>query len=106
MVKTGLKFTERGVEQVISVQRVEVANDSDGVQPGARSVDVCDHDGAIEGDDRRIVELDQAIVKRENLRPIGRFIVLCDTVTGGDAGLQMILADFFAGGGPGKMEHA
>ena len=69
-------------------------------------MNVRDHDGAVEGDDRRIIEFDQAIIKREDLSPVGRLIVLGGAVAGGDARLEMILGDLFTRSRPREVKHA
>ena len=65
-----------------------------------------DHDGTIQGDDRRIVEFHQPVVQRQDLPPVRGRVVPGRAMTGGDAGLQMILGDFLARRRLRQMKHA
>jgi hypothetical protein len=50
-------------------------------------------DGAVERNDRRLVELGQAIVKRKDLPPVGGLVILCCAVTRSNSRLKMIFTE-------------
>src|SRR5206468_2045938 len=99
-------FTEGGVIEVIRFQFVGVGNGGDGVQTGLRAVDVRDDDGAVQSDDGGVIEFDEAIVHREDLRPIGGFVIFRGAMHGGDAGLEMVFGQKVARGGLREVKHA
>ena len=55
------------VPRVVARQRQSV----DQAEADLRTVQLCNCDRAVEGDDRRRVESDQLVVQRDNLRPVG-----------------------------------
>ena len=100
------EFTEHGIKQVIGTQFTEIANPPYSLEPGFWSTDVCDGDGAIESYDRRLIQFNEPIIKRKDLRPIGRFVVLCRAVTSGDPRLKVIFAEVVTCRGLREVKHS
>ena len=70
------EFAEHRVEQIVRIQFIEISNLSHSLESGFWPMDVGDGHGTIESHDRRLIEFNEPIVKRKDLRPIGRFVVL------------------------------
>src|SRR5271165_7046999 len=93
-----LELAKDRIEQVIRIQLSPVPNCLDRFNTDSGTVHVCNRHGAIEGDDRRIIQLRPLIIERQNPWPIRGLIVVSRAMAGGDAGLKMVLADLVSGG--------
>src|ERR1700722_13820110 len=98
MMQLSLKFTQHRVEQVIRVQLRPILNRVDGLYAGSRTVYIRNRHCTIEGDNGRVVHLRPLIIKGQYSWPIRGSIVLSQAMASGDAGLNMVLAQFHAGG--------
>src|SRR5207249_7021326 len=106
MAQSRLQFAQHSVKQVIGIQLVQILNGRNGIKAGLWPVDVGNDNSAIEGDHWRIIELNQAIIKRQNLPPVGGPIVRRGAVAGSDARLKMILGDLIACSRLREVKHA
>ena len=70
MVQSRLKFAQHSVKQIIRIQLFQILNGGNGLKARSWPMNVCNHNGAIESNDRRNIEFNQAIVKRQDLPPV------------------------------------
>ena len=61
------------VKQVIRLQSTTISDVFNGFETGIRALDVGNRDGTVEGNNRGIIDLEQLVVKRKDVRPIGGF---------------------------------
>ena len=106
MVQLFLELAEHGVQQIVGTQLFAVLNGFNRFNTGCRPMNIRHRHGAIERNNWRVVELQQLVIQRKNLSPIGRFIICRHAMTRRDRGLEMIRAQFIAVGGLAQMEHA
>src|SRR5207247_2409795 len=99
-------FAQHGIKQVIGIQLLPILNGGNRIDTRLWSSNVRKNDSAIERDDRRVIEFDQAIVKREDLPPVRAFIIIRRAVAGSDSRLKMIRGDLLPSSRLREMEHA
>ena len=101
-----LEFSEHGVEQVVGRKLITIRDGFDRCQSLGGTVHIGHGDGAVQGDDGRIVHFDEAIVEREDLPPVRRGIIRRGVMARGDARMEMIFADLVARRRPAQMHDA
>lgn len=106
VVQPHLELTQHCMEQMIGLQLCAVADDSDSLHAGLRSVEFRHHNGAVEGDDGRVVGFNQTVVKGQDFQPIRGLIIPRDAMAGGDSGLEMITREPVPGSRADEMKHS
>src|SRR5882762_11941574 len=106
VVELRLELAEHSVKKMVGFKASSLLNRSQRFKTGFRAVNLADSHGAVEGDDRGIVEFAELIVERLNLLPVGAFVIFRRAMARGDAGLEVIGGHFTAASGLRQMQHA
>lgn len=93
------------MEKVMRFDAFAARDRVDGVERSLRAVDMRDGNGTVEGDDRRWIAPMQLIVMAQNAFPIGRSGIRRETMAGGNAGLQVVIAHVVTVRGGGEMDE-
>lgn len=106
VAELGFEFGEDGVEEVVVLELGVVLDACEAGDACGGALHAGEGDGAVEGDDGGVVELDKVVVEREDAGPVGGGVVGGGAVAGGDAGLEVVLAELGALGGAGEVLEA
>src|SRR5262245_61803896 len=84
-----VELTQRGVEEMIMPQRVDLTGFLQGADAGLGAVDLGDYNRPVQQINRRAMNLQQGVIQAQNRRPIGRGVAGSGAMVKGDARLQM-----------------